>query len=331
MRRSTERILTTHVGSLVRPPDVLEGILTKVAGKPVDEAAFQAKVRKGVAEDVRKQAEVGIDIPSDGEFVEAELHRLRHRAPGRSRSRPTAEAAKPPMNYPILNEEFPGFMAQYNAMYRTMWMPRLDPARLVDAAIERTPGASASDRRRQDHATRARRVKRDLDRLQGGARGPPVRGGVRPVRDARRATTRTRTASIRPSKRTCTPSPTRCTRSTRRSSTPASSSSSTSACPRATRCCPASPTPTWDELRRASEMQVEAYNHALQGIPEDRVRYHLCWGSMNTPHTSDIPLKDIVDLILKINAQATRSRPPIRATSTSGWSGRTSSCRTARS
>ena len=51
-------------------------------------------------------------------------------------------------------------------------------------------------------------------------------------------------------------------------------------------------------------MQVEAYNHALRGIPEDRVRYHLCWGSMNTPHTSDVPLKDIVDLILKINAQA---------------------------
>jgi 5-methyltetrahydropteroyltriglutamate--homocysteine methyltransferase len=67
---------------------------------------------------------------------------------------------------------------------------------------------------------------------------------------------------------------------------------------------PGKAAPSWEELRRASEMQVEAYNHALRGIPEDRVRYHLCWGSMNTPHTSDIPLKDIVDLILKINAQA---------------------------
>jgi 5-methyltetrahydropteroyltriglutamate--homocysteine methyltransferase len=67
---------------------------------------------------------------------------------------------------------------------------------------------------------------------------------------------------------------------------------------------PGKPAPTWEELRRASEMQIEAYNHALRGIPEDRVRYHLCWGSMNTPHTSDVPLKDIVDLILKINAQA---------------------------
>jgi 5-methyltetrahydropteroyltriglutamate--homocysteine methyltransferase len=67
---------------------------------------------------------------------------------------------------------------------------------------------------------------------------------------------------------------------------------------------PDNPNPTWEQLRRASEMQIEAYNHALRGIPEDRVRYHLCWGSMNTPHTTDVPLKDIVDLILKINAQA---------------------------
>ena len=61
---------------------------------------------------------------------------------------------------------------------------------------------------------------------------------------------------------------------------------------------------SWADLRRASEMQIEAYNHALRGIPEDRVRYHLCWGSMNTPHTTDVPLKEIIDLILRINAQA---------------------------
>ena len=68
MKRSTDRILTTHVGSLVRPPEVLEDILLKVAGKTVDDAGFQAKVKAGVAAVVRKQAEIGVDIPSDGEF-----------------------------------------------------------------------------------------------------------------------------------------------------------------------------------------------------------------------------------------------------------------------
>src|SRR6185369_12961143 len=67
---------------------------------------------------------------------------------------------------------------------------------------------------------------------------------------------------------------------------------------------PGKAAPTWTELSHVSELQVEAYNHALRDIPEDRVRYHLCWGSMNTPHTTDIPLRDIVHLILKIKAQA---------------------------
>jgi 5-methyltetrahydropteroyltriglutamate--homocysteine methyltransferase len=49
-------------------------------------------------------------------------------------------------------------------------------------------------------------------------------------------------------------------------------------------------------------LQVEAINHALEGIPEERVRYHVCWGSWPGPHTTDVPLKDIVDLVLKVKA-----------------------------
>ena len=45
-------------------------------------------------------------------------------------------------------------------------------------------------------------------------------------------------------------------------------------------------------------------NHALEGIPEDRVRFHICWGSWHGPHSSDVPLKDVVDLLLKVKAQA---------------------------
>ncbi len=56
--------------------------------------------------------------------------------------------------------------------------------------------------------------------------------------------------------------------------------------------------------RRWAQMAIEAMNHALEGIPEDRIRYHLCWSSMNMPHTDDAPLKAIVNEILKIKAQA---------------------------
>jgi 5-methyltetrahydropteroyltriglutamate--homocysteine methyltransferase len=64
------------------------------------------------------------------------------------------------------------------------------------------------------------------------------------------------------------------------------------------------PAPSIDDYRKFAEIRVEAQNHALRGIPEDRVRYHICWGSWHGPHTHDLPLKHVVDLMLKIKAQA---------------------------
>jgi 5-methyltetrahydropteroyltriglutamate--homocysteine methyltransferase len=55
--------------------------------------------------------------------------------------------------------------------------------------------------------------------------------------------------------------------------------------------------------RKWAAFQVEAVNHALEGIPEDRVRFHICWGSWHGPHVGDVPLKDVVDLLLKVKAQ----------------------------
>jgi 5-methyltetrahydropteroyltriglutamate--homocysteine methyltransferase len=58
------------------------------------------------------------------------------------------------------------------------------------------------------------------------------------------------------------------------------------------------------EISRFADMRIEALNHALAGIPEDRVRFHICWGSWNGPHTSDAPLKDVIEYVLKVNAGA---------------------------
>src|SRR6185437_9212089 len=68
MKRSTQRILTTHVGSLIRPPALLEFLSRKRAGQAIDETAYAACLRQSVAAAVRQQAEVGIDVISDGEF-----------------------------------------------------------------------------------------------------------------------------------------------------------------------------------------------------------------------------------------------------------------------
>jgi 5-methyltetrahydropteroyltriglutamate--homocysteine methyltransferase len=64
------------------------------------------------------------------------------------------------------------------------------------------------------------------------------------------------------------------------------------------------PHPSLDEYRRYAMLRVEALNHALRGIPEDRVRFHICWGSWHGPHVTDLPLRDIAEVMLRVKAQA---------------------------
>jgi 5-methyltetrahydropteroyltriglutamate--homocysteine methyltransferase len=63
------------------------------------------------------------------------------------------------------------------------------------------------------------------------------------------------------------------------------------------------PEPTVEEYRKFAKLRTEAVNHALVGIPEEKVRYHLCWGSWHGPHTHDLPLEHIIDLVLAVKAQ----------------------------
>ena len=64
------------------------------------------------------------------------------------------------------------------------------------------------------------------------------------------------------------------------------------------------PAPSIEDYRKFAELRVEAQNHALRGIAPDRVRYHICWGSWHGPHTHDLPLRHVADLMLRINAEA---------------------------
>ncbi len=85
MQCSATRILTTHAGSLPRPPDLVEMLRARDRGQPYDAAALEARVPQAVAEVVRKQIETGLDVISDGE--------MGRRTPERPGSRPGAGAA----------------------------------------------------------------------------------------------------------------------------------------------------------------------------------------------------------------------------------------------
>jgi 5-methyltetrahydropteroyltriglutamate--homocysteine methyltransferase len=64
------------------------------------------------------------------------------------------------------------------------------------------------------------------------------------------------------------------------------------------------PPGSFADYRKWLALQVEVLNQAIAGLPADRIRYHICWGSWPGPHTSDVPLKDIVDLVLQMNVGA---------------------------
>jgi 5-methyltetrahydropteroyltriglutamate--homocysteine methyltransferase len=64
------------------------------------------------------------------------------------------------------------------------------------------------------------------------------------------------------------------------------------------------PEPPLEEFKKFEQVRIDALNHALRGLPQDRIRYHICWGSWHGPHTTDIPLQNIVDLVLRVTADA---------------------------
>src|SRR6187431_66795 len=101
MAGHTDRILTTHVGSLVRPPELIEFLKLVEAGQPYDEHAYQACLKASTDEVVRQQGEAGVDIVSDGEFSKGRnwAFYVHARMSGISTRQATPEEMKDPMSW----------------------------------------------------------------------------------------------------------------------------------------------------------------------------------------------------------------------------------------
>ena len=298
MKRSSDRILTTHVGSLIRPLPVLEHMMNMALGDPVDQDTFETDVAQGVRNVLVRQAEIGIDVPSDGEISKPSFHNyVIDRLGGVERMPP--EVAGP--YYAKLSEDFPGFMKQYNAMYKTMWMPpELDGEKVRAAAEAPMPRARVVDKITYDgHSDLQRDLANFRDGLDGLAFVEAFVPSATPARDDADA------AEVYKNENDYLYDLADAMAVEYKAIVDAGFVVQLDlGLPARNQVLPGNPNPTPEDLRRASERQVEAYNHALRDIPEDRVRYHMCWGSMNTPHTTDVPLTEVLDIILKIKAQA---------------------------
>ena len=287
MKKSTDRILTTHAGRLDGPADLMQMTRDVMAARPVDLQQFQSELRNGIAYVVRKQAEAGIDVISDGEVAKFGFGSLAYY--GRRLSGLATRPLKP--------GEAPFMALQTNE--RIEFAEFYKDLQFVPAPSERAICKGSITYTGQEE------IKRDIEQFKSAlaqtnvkleetfmcvlapgwlehffyneyystdeeylfALADAIKHEYKAIVDA---------GLILQLDDPALPD-------TYDMITPA---------------------PSIEEYRKFAAVRVEALNHALQGLPEDRVRYHICWGSWHGPHTHDLPLKHVIDLMLKVKAGA---------------------------
>ena len=251
----------------------------KATSEPVDEKAFETCYRQAVADVVGRQAEIGIDIVSDGEFGKAinwARYVLERMSGFERRSRPT-ELAMPTSVTGRDRKQFAEFYAEYDkttdfgAVYDwvvtgpitytgqkaieydlAVFKAALAKVQVVAGFVPAVSPASVAPDRKHEYYKSASESEEAIAKALRAEYKAVIDGGlILQLDDSYFASTY-------------------------------------------------DVLPSLQEYRTWASKQVEYINYALEGIPADTARFHVCWGSWNGPHVSDVELKDIVDLILKI-------------------------------
>jgi 5-methyltetrahydropteroyltriglutamate--homocysteine methyltransferase len=284
MKRSTDRILTTHVGSLIRPAALREFLAAKEAGQPFDHAAYAKCLRESVADVVRRQAEIGIDIISDGEFGKAiswaqyALFRL-----GGFERRPF-KAGTNPFTRGVDRTRFAEFYAD------------LDSRDKVETVLDSVAAGPIT-------YTGTAELAQDIDDFKAALRNVEVAEGFLPVAAP---------ASVIPDRKNeyykndddLQQAIGDAMHTEYKAIIDAGLLVQLDDARAAVSYDRMVPPKSLKDYRAWLAKQVEITNHAIKGLPRDRIRYHICWGSWPGPHSSDVPFKDIADLVLKVRAGA---------------------------
>jgi 5-methyltetrahydropteroyltriglutamate--homocysteine methyltransferase len=279
-----DRILTTHAGSLPRPDDLLEMLWARESGKPVDEQAFGGRIRSAVQEVVRAQVEHGLDIVDDGEMGKTSfLTYVNERLAGFEPS--TGSPAGSPF---AGSREFASFPEFYAWQSRTQENPAGSAVHYVCS------GPIAYKGRAQ--------VQRDIDNLKAALAGVEAEDAFLPAispadvefwnRNAYYATDEEYLTAIADALHQ------------EYSAIVEAGLLVQIDDPRLVTYYAMKPDASVEECRRWAELRVEVLNHALRGLPRDRIRFHTCYSINMGPRVHDMELKDIVDIILKVRAGA---------------------------
>jgi 5-methyltetrahydropteroyltriglutamate--homocysteine methyltransferase len=285
MKRSTNRILTTHVGSLIRPRPLQEFLRAKQDGKPYDEKAYQQCLTASVAEVVSEQADAGIDVVSDGEFgksiswAQYALERLS----GFER-RPIKQETANPFKRGADRTKFAEFYAELDAK---------------EAVSTTTEAICVGPIKYTGQAE----LRRDIDNLKAALKSVKVEEAFLPVA-APASVIPDRKNEYYKSDEDLQAAIAEAMRTEYKMIVDSGFLLQLDDARSAVTFDRMVPPASFADYRRWLSKQVYILNHAIEGLPADRIRYHVCWGSWPGPHTSDVPLKDIVDLILKVKVGA---------------------------
>ena len=281
-----DRILVTHVGSLIRPPQLVELLKRIEAGEPYDKAGYEACLKELIDEIVRQQVEAGVDIVSDGEFSKGRnwAFYIHDRISGISTREATPEEMKDPMTSAGGGQDmkaFPEFYAEYN---RTTGLgARLGKRFVVDRALV------------YNDAT----VKRDITTLKAAATKAKANGAFLPVVAPASALPGAKNEHY-PDEKALLFALADCLHQEYQAIFDAGLYVQIDDAFLPYMHERMVPPMSEAEYRAWAQVRIDALNHALRGIPEERTRYHICWGSWNGPHAFDVPLRDIVDLLLQV-------------------------------
>jgi 5-methyltetrahydropteroyltriglutamate--homocysteine methyltransferase len=293
MKTSTERILTTHVGSLPRPESIKTLLRARLSGQTLDAAQLAARVEAAVADIVHQQAEVGLDVISDGEmgkvsFLGYAEERLTGFVPltADNPDVPSSNVGSAWARRLDTRREWRAFREYYEDYLPRAMPPAAPPgvcrgpiaykgqdllardlanfraalqgATVVEAFVPAIAPAMVGRGQNQHYTTEEEYVFAIAEALRVEYRAIVDAGFILQIDDPGLGETWDMMI----------------------------------------------PAPPLEDYRRLQARNIEALNHALAGIPEERVRYHLCWGSWQGPHVHDLGLRDIVDLLLRVKAQA---------------------------
>jgi 5-methyltetrahydropteroyltriglutamate--homocysteine methyltransferase len=300
MKNSNKRILTTHVGSLVRTPQLVEQMILDRLGETVVRETYEAALREGVREVVRHQAEVGLDVIDDGEFGKANwITYLSDRIEGMEPEPQLPELEARASKFWPEQERFGDFYKRYEEFESIQWLPET-PSR------ERYHGSQVAEYRNSVCTSKLsykpEALQRDIDNFNSALEDVRVEEAFLPVvapcsfelvpnhyyesqEDYLFALADVLSVEYRtivdagfilqvddaflPMQRVLL-----------------------------------FRDKPFKEYRKWAELRMEALNHALKGIPPEKVRYHICFGSQNMPHTTDPDLREIIDLVLMADVQA---------------------------